>query len=224
MDPAIAQRIVESDINSGFFVAMLFVVPAACVVAWLVYRYGWPKVHHVLDLIPVDDEIPGKVSAAISRKVQSANLLNMSVRKARDHIRQLAREAIADAYSEHFAPKVYVVRDDRLGRPAWPDAYVQITTVVGAGTVAVISPWVGHDWDDDRSLETIPVRVQLKPEVIAFRKVVNAPPERDPAALWPTGHTEGKPTLKLTRVVDRDTQAKPAPRPAKPKAPPKIRT
>jgi hypothetical protein len=138
-------------------------------------------------MVPVDDEIPAKISQAISRKVQSANFLNLSVRKAKALIRQLAREAICEAYSEHFPPKVYEVRNDRFGNPEWPDVSVHIANIVGVGTIATVECWIGHDFDDDRALEDVAVRVALKPEVIAFKRVVNAPPAKEPPEHWPTG-------------------------------------
>jgi hypothetical protein len=199
-----------SNIEGGWWMGAILASIPLGVLFWVLYRYGFPKIHHVIDMVPVDDEIPAKISQAISRKVQSANFLNLSVRKAKALIRQLAREAICEAYSEHFPPKVYEVRNDRFGNPEWPDVSVHIANIVGVGTIATVECWIGHDFDDDRALEDVAVRVALKPEVIAFKRVVNAPPAKEPPEHWPTG---GKPELKLAKSLNTRATAAPPPKP-----------
>ena len=202
-----------SDVESAAWIGLVAAAPFLGGVFFIIYRFGWSAPKYLLDLIPIDDEIPHLIERKIQHLVSKANMLNMDINKAEAHVWQLARQGICDAYNEHF-PK----RKPYTPKKNWPQATVIIADVVGVGAVATIKPWVGHDYDDSRAIHAVVCRVQLKSEVVAFKKVANAPPQKSHPEEWPTGRPKLAP---LTRLVDRNQPTKSPRIPPNPKPTPK---
>jgi hypothetical protein len=130
----------------------------------LVIWKGLRPIRVILGLIPINDEIEHKVRANVTKRCSEASVLNLGELVAEEHLRQIAIEAIVEAYNEHCAPKAFTRSEN------WPDAKVVIN-----GDIAVIRPWLGHDYDTDSAgTKAINVRVILEPQLHDFNKAKGA--------------------------------------------------
>lgn len=101
----------------------------------------------------VNDFTVEKVRHAVIEACKGAQITGLSRDKAQHLLSELARHAVAKAFSEIYVGRPFKVTE------SWPAA-----TVIISGNIAVIDLWLGHDYmDDGEGVKPINVEISRQP-------------------------------------------------------------
>lgn len=104
-------------------------------------------------LVRINDFAVEKVRRKIITECSATSVAGLSIEDAESLLREVARHAIAKAFSEIHPGKPFEVK------ASWPDAKVIIS-----GNIAVIKPWIGHDYTDNGDgVKAVNVEVNMVP-------------------------------------------------------------
>lgn len=104
-------------------------------------------------LYRINDFAVEKVRRRIITECSAVSVAGLSIEDAENILSEVARHAIAKAFSELYPGKPFEVK------PSWPQAKVIIS-----GNIAVIKPWIGHDYaDNGDGVKAINVEVNMAP-------------------------------------------------------------
>lgn len=149
-------------------------------------------------IVRINDFAVEKVRQRIITECSATSIAGLSTEDAENLLAEVARHAIAKTFSEIHRGKPYEVK------PSWPGAKVIIS-----GNIAVIKPWLGHDFTDDgEGVRAINVEVNRqaplkldgrRPLKVALSEVFDGPDGTlKPRAAPPKtdSETKAKPRLK----------------------------
>lgn len=145
-------------------------------------------------LYRINDFAVEKVRHAIIAACNSTSIAGLVRKDAENLLSEVARHAIAKTFAEIYPNRPFKVTPD------WPRADVIIS-----GNIAVIDPWIGHDYmDDGEGIKPVNVEVNRQPALkldgrrpikVALSEVFDGP----------DGTLKAKPAPKS----DSQTRAKP---------------